>query len=89
MFRPTSPVPEWFTADDSVFGVALVLPLHGPAGMFGPTCESCAQLAAEEVNRAGGVLGRELRLLPVDGGGPRVKSPTTSRRWWTWERSRA
>lgn len=69
MFRPASPLPEWFTADDSVLGVALVLPLQGPAGMFGPTCESCAQLAAEEVNKAGGVLGRELRLLPVDGGG--------------------
>lgn len=69
MFRPDAPVPDWFTADDSVFGVALVLPLQGSAGIFGPTCELCAQLAAEEVNRAGGVLGKELRLLPVDGGG--------------------
>lgn len=68
MLRPASPVPEWFTADDSVLGVALVFPLQGPAGVFGPTCELCARLAAEEVNRAGGVLGRELRLLPVDGG---------------------
>ncbi|WP_312892738.1 substrate-binding domain-containing protein [Allostreptomyces psammosilenae] len=48
--------------------VALVFPMQGPAGMFGPTCELCARLAAEEVNRAGGVLGRELRLVPVDGG---------------------
>ncbi|TMR25060.1 hypothetical protein ETD86_02570 [Nonomuraea turkmeniaca] len=44
--------------------------MRGPAGMFGPTCELCAELAAEEVNRAGGVLGRELRLVPVDGGAP-------------------
>jgi urea transport system substrate-binding protein len=51
-------------------GVALVIPLSGTAGMFGPTCELCAQLAAEAVNREGGVLGRELRLIPVDGGGP-------------------
>lgn len=28
----------------------------------------CARLAAEQVNRSGGVLGKELRLLPVDGG---------------------
>ena len=48
--------------------VALVVPMQGPAGMFGPTGELCAQLAAEEINRAGGVLGRELRLVPVDGG---------------------
>ncbi|PNG21018.1 substrate-binding domain-containing protein [Streptomyces cahuitamycinicus] len=69
MFRHDLPTPEWFTADDSVLGVALVFPLRGPAGIFGPTCELCARLAAEEVNRDGGVLGRELRLMPVDGSG--------------------
>ncbi|MHA5052367.1 substrate-binding domain-containing protein [Streptomyces sp. SD15] len=70
MFRSHPPPLDWFTADDSVLSVALVFPLQGPAGIFGPTCELCAQLAAEEVNRAGGVLGKELRLLPVDGGAP-------------------
>ncbi len=50
--------------------VALVVPMRGPSGMFGPACELCAELAADEVNRAGGVLGRELRLVPVDGGAP-------------------
>jgi ABC-type branched-subunit amino acid transport system substrate-binding protein len=69
MFRPPSPAPDRVTTDDSVFGVALVYPMQGSAGIFGPTCELCARLAAEEVNRAGGVLGKELRLLPVDGGG--------------------
>jgi urea transport system substrate-binding protein len=54
--------------DGSTFNVALVFPLQGPAGIFGPTCELCAQLAAERINSAGGVLGRELRLVPVDGG---------------------
>ncbi|MFE6280873.1 substrate-binding domain-containing protein [Streptomyces sp. NPDC057877] len=70
MFRHDPLSPGWFTADDSVLGVALVFPMQGPAGIFGPTCELCARLAADEVNRAGGVLGRELRLLPVDGGAP-------------------
>ncbi|MEU1513824.1 substrate-binding domain-containing protein [Streptomyces sp. NPDC005811] len=60
--------PEWFTADDSTLNVALVYPMQGPAGIFGPACEACARLAAEEINKAGGVLGRELRLLEVDGG---------------------
>ncbi|KQX61317.1 substrate-binding domain-containing protein [Streptomyces sp. Root1310] len=59
---------EWFTVDDSTLNVALVYPMQGPAGMFGPTCETCARLAAEEINKAGGVLGRELRLIEVDGG---------------------
>ncbi|WP_426570336.1 substrate-binding domain-containing protein [Streptomyces canus] len=60
--------PEWFTADASTLNVALVYPMQGPAGVFGPTCEACARLAAEEINKAGGVLGKELRLLEVDGG---------------------
>ena len=44
------------------FDVALVVPLQGPAGVFGPSCELCAHLAAEEVNAEGGVLARELRF---------------------------
>src|SRR5690349_3824917 len=48
--------------------VALVVPLSGPAGLLGPSAELCAQLACAEVNEAGGVLGRELVLVPVDGG---------------------
>jgi urea transport system substrate-binding protein len=52
------------------FTTGLVVPIQGPAGIFGPSCELCAQLAMEEVNAGGGVLGRELRLLTVDGGAP-------------------
>jgi urea transport system substrate-binding protein len=52
----------------AVFDVALVVPLQGPAGVFGPSCELCAQLAAEEVNAEGGILARELRFVVVDGG---------------------
>ncbi len=50
--------------------VALVIPLGGSAGIFGPSCELCAQLAVEEVNARGGVLGAELRTWVVDGSGP-------------------
>jgi len=50
--------------------VGLVFPLRGPGGVFGPSCELCAQLAVEEINATGGVLGRELTLVPVDGGAP-------------------
>jgi urea transport system substrate-binding protein len=54
--------------DPDVLTMALVVPLQGPAGIFGPSCESCALMAMEEINDAGGVLGRELRFVPVDGG---------------------
>ena len=53
--------------------VALVIPLHGPAGILGPSSELCAQLAAEELNAGSGVLGRELRLTVVDGSGDPVQ----------------
>ncbi|MEU6024312.1 substrate-binding domain-containing protein [Micromonospora sp. NPDC047134] len=61
---------SWLTVDRGVVSIALVFPMRGPAGMFGPSCELCAQLAVEEVNNRGGVLGRQLRLIPVDGGAP-------------------
>jgi urea transport system substrate-binding protein len=50
--------------------IALVIPQQGPAGIFGPSCECCARLAVEEINAESGVLGREVRLVLVDGGAP-------------------
>ena len=47
--------------------VALLIPLSGSAGMFGPSCECCAEIAAEGINAARGLLGRQIRLVPVDG----------------------
>ena len=58
------------TGSAEVLSVALVVPLQGPAGIFGPSCELCAQLAAAEINAGSGLLGREVRLRVVDGGGP-------------------
>jgi urea transport system substrate-binding protein len=55
---------------DPTIDVALVIPLHGSAGIFGPSCELCGQLAAEEVNAHSGLFARELRLSVVDGSGP-------------------
>jgi ABC-type branched-subunit amino acid transport system substrate-binding protein len=55
--------------DVAVVDLALVVPLHGSAGIFGPSCELCAQLAVSEINAGDGVLGRQLRLSVVDGSG--------------------
>lgn len=56
--------PAW---NDTV-QVGMVIPLQGPAGLFGPSCDASARLALEEVNAGSGVLGRELRLVLIDGG---------------------
>lgn len=50
--------------------VAMVVPLQGPAGLFGPSCEASTELAVTELNAAGGVLGREVGFEVVDGGAP-------------------
>ncbi|GFH01049.1 substrate-binding domain-containing protein [Mycolicibacterium hippocampi] len=50
--------------------IALVIPRSGSAGIYGPSCEACAELAVAEANAHYGVLGREMRLIPVDGSRP-------------------
>ena len=48
--------------------VAMVVPLRGPAGLFAPSCEAVIELAVDEVNAHGGILGREVVAEIVDGG---------------------
>jgi ABC-type branched-subunit amino acid transport system substrate-binding protein len=63
---PHTAVPERARGD--VWRVALVIPLQGPAGLYGPSCEAIGELAADELNAAGGVLGREVTVEVIDGG---------------------
>jgi urea transport system substrate-binding protein len=50
------------------FRIGLVIPLQGPAGIFAPSCEAVAALAANEVNDRGGLHGREVAIEVIDGG---------------------
>ncbi|HEY5211230.1 MAG TPA: substrate-binding domain-containing protein [Stellaceae bacterium] len=52
------------------FKIGLFIALSGPASLFGPTQRACADLAAAEINKAGGILGRPIKLFPTDAGGP-------------------
>ncbi len=56
--------------EDAALDVALLIPQHGSAGIYGPSCELCAELATEEVNAGAGLLGRAVRLHVVDASGP-------------------
>jgi ABC-type branched-subunit amino acid transport system substrate-binding protein len=57
----------WFERRrDRAFTVGLLVPTTGSAGIWGPSTIACAQLAAEEINRGGGLLGQEVRLRVVD-----------------------
>ena len=46
--------------------IGLFVPTSGAAGIWGPSAIACARLAADELNAAGGVLGREVTLTVVD-----------------------
>lgn len=50
--------------------IALVVPRSGSAGIYGPSCEACAELAITDLNDTAGLLSRPVRLLPVDGSRP-------------------
>ena len=51
--------------------MALVISLQGPAEGSWAWSESSRRLAMEEMNAEGGVLGRELKLVPVTAVPPR------------------
>ena len=48
--------------------VGLAVPLSGPLALTAPSALDLAGLAVDEVNAAGGVDGREVRLVAVDSG---------------------
>ena len=53
---------------DGLLRVCLILPQSGPLGMTGPSALDAALLAAHEANVTGGVCGRRVDLVLVDGG---------------------
>lgn len=48
------------------FRVALLAPMCGAAGLWGPSCISSAQTAVDELNKDGGVRGAEVELAVID-----------------------
>ncbi len=51
-----------------VVKIGVLTPKEGPAGIWSPCGETCAILAAAEINEAGGILGRQVELVLGDGG---------------------
>jgi urea transport system substrate-binding protein len=48
--------------------VGVVVPASGILGLLAPSALNCASLAAGELNAAGGILGRPVELVLIDGG---------------------
>lgn len=52
------------------FRVGALIPQSGVAGIYGPSCKACLELAQAEINEFGGVDGRIVELIYLDGSGP-------------------
>ncbi|MBI5133033.1 MAG: substrate-binding domain-containing protein [Rhodopseudomonas palustris] len=50
--------------------VANFVTFQGAPGIWGPASSNAALLAAAEINKRGGILGREIELVMCDAGGP-------------------
>lgn len=61
----TSAVPSW-ARTATPLKVGLLAPLSGPLTRVGETNRNCAKLAIDEINAAGGLLGRPLQLSVED-----------------------
>ncbi|WP_367319762.1 substrate-binding protein [Streptomyces sp. HUAS ZL42] len=46
--------------------IGLLTSMSGPAGLFGPATRNVAELAAQEINASGGVLGRKVSVVIGD-----------------------
>lgn len=72
--RPVAPdtAPRELLAGDVVaagsadYHVGLLIPMCGSAGIWGPSCIACAEVAAHELNRGDGIAGRNVRLVLID-----------------------
>ncbi len=60
------------------FKMGTFFSLSGPASLFGPTQTACNALAVDEINAAGGILGRTVQIVAGDGGAPPAEAAKTA-----------
>jgi branched-chain amino acid transport system substrate-binding protein len=63
--------------NDGVLRVGAYLPLTGPGAAFGPPMIDELEEAVDVINRAGGVLGEDIELLPLDEGSGEIEELLT------------
>jgi urea transport system substrate-binding protein len=73
----------------SPLNVAVMLPMSGPAGLFGPSAKACAELAVQTLNARGGILGRNINALFGDAGLPPAEASQTALKLWKGQGAQA
>jgi ABC-type branched-subunit amino acid transport system substrate-binding protein len=84
----TSLIPGLARAADAV-KIGMLIPLSGPAGLFGPSCRNCAELATEEINGRGGLAGRPIQLAIADVGVPPAQAAQSVLKLWKGDKAEA
>lgn len=69
--------------------VGVLIPLSGPAGLFGASSQNCAQLAVDEINAGGGILNRMIEPVYVDVGVPPAEASQAALKLWKGEGAEA
>lgn len=73
----------------STLNVAVMLPMSGPAGLFGPSAKACAELAFETINSRGGILGQKIVPLFGDAGLPPAEVTQGALKLWKGQKAQA
>ncbi|HEY3375619.1 MAG TPA: ABC transporter substrate-binding protein [Candidatus Aquicultor sp.] len=63
----SAPLPRQNTVELKTVKIGVILPMAGEFGQYGPLCKNAIDLAADQINMKGGVLGgRRIEVLPGD-----------------------
>jgi len=62
--------------------IGVLVPDSGPGGLFGPSARQAAELAAEDINAAGGIGGAPIELVFADVGVPPAQAVQSVQRLW-------
>lgn len=73
------------TAASDTLKIGMLVPRSGPAGLYGPSSEACAELAVAQINAAGGIMGRKVEILFGDAGGTPSDTVQVAQRLWRRE----
>lgn len=62
--------------------IGMLVPISGPAALFGPSSKNCSVLAADEINSRGGLSGRPIQLEFVNAGSSPDEVKKAALRLW-------
>ena len=62
--------------------IGVLVPDSGPGGLFGPSARQAAELAAQDINAAGGIGGEPIELIFADVGVPPAQAVQSVQRLW-------